>query len=172
MPMMLRLPFLTGLCLGLLVSCDRQPAADGKADAVSPETAALPEKVTFNAHIRPIFSDTCFACHGFDAKTRKEDLRLDTPEGAYAKLKDSDLHAIVPGKPNESAILDPHLLERSRRDHAAAGFPQNPDGPPESTRPPLDRTRGAIREALVVHAHHQSTASETRASMPARRKTR
>jgi hypothetical protein len=92
--------------LALLVGCDN-PAAknDGIASTPPASLSPLPEKVTFNAHIRPIFSDTCFSCHGFDPATREADLRLDTPEGAYAKLSDSDQHAIVPGKPNESAIL-------------------------------------------------------------------
>ncbi len=135
MPMISRLPFLIGLCLALLTSCDRQTPARGKADAASPEAlVSLPEKVTFNAHIRPIFSDTCFACHGFDAKTRKEDLRLDTPEGAYAKLKDSDLHAIVPGRPDESAILT-HMLSDD----------------PEEIMPPPDfhKTLTSHQKALV-----------------------
>jgi cytochrome c553 len=58
-------------------------------------SAADGGKLRFNQDIRPIFSDKCFACHGFDAKKRKADRRLDTPDGAYA-VKD-DVKAIAPG---------------------------------------------------------------------------
>ena len=38
----------------------------------------LPDKIDFNRDVRPIFSDTCFACHGPDKNTRKSNMRLDT----------------------------------------------------------------------------------------------
>jgi len=68
------------------------------------ETAPQPEKVHFNRDIRPIFSDTCFHCHGFDAKARKAGLRLDVREDALKKTE-NDVFPIVPGKPEESEII-------------------------------------------------------------------
>jgi hypothetical protein len=73
-------------------------------------------ELTFNADVRPILSDKCFGCHGFDAKHRKGDLRLDIPEAAYAKGK-SGAVAIVPGKPDESELWARISLPQGEDDH-------------------------------------------------------
>lgn len=71
---------------------------------VFPTSSPADEAIDFNREVRPILSDMCYKCHGPDAAERKAGLRLDQQAGAFAKLESGDT-AIVPGKPEESAIL-------------------------------------------------------------------
>ncbi len=65
---------------------------------------AIPDKVDYNFHIRPIISDRCFKCHGPDANQRKADLRLDTEAGLYKALKENEGKVIIPGDPEHSEL--------------------------------------------------------------------
>ncbi|MFP6739059.1 MAG: DUF1549 domain-containing protein, partial [Planctomycetota bacterium] len=69
-----------------------------------PSPAGGDEQVHFDRDIRPLFSDSCFACHGPDREARKARLRLDDAKIALKK-------AIVPFKPDESPLME-RLLSR------------------------------------------------------------
>jgi hypothetical protein len=71
------------------------------------------EPVQFNRDIRPFLSNTCFHCHGPDAKTREAGLRLDMEEpakedlGGYAAIVSGDakaseaMHRILTDDPDD-----------------------------------------------------------------------
>ena len=67
--------------------------------------AAQPtDEVQYNRDVRPILSEKCFACHGFDKAKREAGLRLDTREGALAEA-DSGEVAVKPGSIEESELI-------------------------------------------------------------------
>ncbi|MFT5125664.1 MAG: hypothetical protein ACI9QL_002141 [Candidatus Omnitrophota bacterium] len=69
-------------------------------------TICSADPLSYNQHIRPIFSDRCFKCHGPDAGTQEAGLRLDTAEGATAALEgDPQRFAIVPGDLSRSEVI-------------------------------------------------------------------
>ena len=78
-------------------------------------SSASAERVQFNRDIRPIFSDTCYACHGPDENKVKGKLRLDSLEAARKGGKSGD-PAITPGHPEKSEVMK-RLLTTDTDDH-------------------------------------------------------
>ena len=104
------------------------------------------DKVTFNEHIRPIFAENCFACHGSDAAHRKAKLRLDLASGATAERE--GVRAIVPGD-----VAKSELWQRIISPHDDEVMP-----PPESHKAPLkpaqrELVRRWIADGAVYQKH-------------------
>ncbi|OWK39342.1 PSD1 and planctomycete cytochrome C domain-containing protein [Fimbriiglobus ruber] len=137
------------LPLGLVAAL----AAAGAEPAAAPVPAAPSVAIDFNRDIRPILSNTCFACHGPDDKVRKGDLRLDTREGATAGS------AVVPGKPAAS-----ELLKRVLTVDASEVMP-----PPKVGRKLTAKEIATLTEWIkqgAPYAKHWSYAKPVRAALP------
>lgn len=64
-------------------------------------TLSAAERIQFNRDIRPIFSDTCYACHGPDENKTKGKLRLDSLEAAR-KAANPATRPSCQGTPNKA----------------------------------------------------------------------
>ncbi len=65
---------------------------------------AIAADIRFSRDVLPILSDTCFTCHGPDAKARMAGLRLDREEGAFG-TGESGAKVIVPGDESQSELI-------------------------------------------------------------------
>jgi hypothetical protein len=114
--------------------------------------------VAFNRDIRPILSDTCFPCHGFDAAKRKANLRLDTAEGYTAVI--DGRQAVKPGSLKES-----ELWRRVNSKDAKVLMP-----PPESNKkltPEQVELLGRWIEEGAVYQKHWAFEAPVRPEPPA-----
>jgi hypothetical protein len=118
---------------------------------------AAEQPVDFNRDVRPILSENCFQCHGFDENARQADLRLDMAESALA---DRDgVPAIVPGKPEES-----ELWRRISSSDETEVMP-----PPDSHRSLTAAQKDILKrwiEQGAVFARHWSFIPPVKASLP------
>ena len=77
--------------------------------------------LSYNFDVKPILSDRCFLCHGFDDSHRAADLRLDISEEAFRPRKGKT--PIVPGHPEQSDVWrriisqDPDLVMPTPESH-------------------------------------------------------
>jgi Protein of unknown function (DUF1553)/Protein of unknown function (DUF1549)/Planctomycete cytochrome C len=134
--------------LSALAAATATVSAAGTALAAdnTPSAAAekpLPDQIEFNRDIRPILSNNCFKCHGFDKNRREGKRRLDTKEGALAE--NEGVKAIVPGKLEESEV---HLRIRSTdKDEMMP--------PPKSGKKITDRERAILDRWIAQGAEYQ-----------------
>lgn len=96
--------------------------------AVSTALPSAGAPINYNRDIRPILSENCFSCHGFDEKARKGKLRLDLAAEAHADKKGTI--AIKPGDAANSEAWkriihpDPEELMPPPKSHLALTPPQ------------------------------------------------
>lgn len=83
---------------------------------------SLPERVSFNDHIRPIFAEHCVACHG--GFKQASGLSFIYRSEALAEGESGEI-AIVPGEPDAS-----FLIERVTETDPDFRMPPEEHGPP------------------------------------------
>lgn len=103
-------------------------------------TYAYEGELSYDRDIRPILSDNCFSCHGFDDKKREADLRLDTRSGAVDEGK-----AIVAGNAKASPLVE-RILSKD---------PDQIMPPPESGKQLTDVQRELLQRWINEGANYE-----------------
>lgn len=103
-------------------------------------TYAYEGELSYDRDIRPILSDNCFSCHGFDDKKREADLRLDTRSGAVDEGK-----AIVAGNAKASPLVE-RILSKD---------PDQIMPPPESGKQITDTQRELLQRWINEGANYE-----------------
>ncbi|MCC6819312.1 MAG: PSD1 and planctomycete cytochrome C domain-containing protein [Verrucomicrobiota bacterium] len=116
-------------------------------------------EIQFDREIQPILADHCFACHGPDDQKRKSNLRLDVREDALKGGK-SDGPAIVPGKPEASALMA-RLTTQNADDAMPPAKEEHPVKPAD-----LEKLRRWIAEG-APYARHWAFAPPVKPPVPA-----
>ena len=106
------------------------------ASAFAAETPSV-GLISFNRDVRPILSENCYACHGFDPSHREGGLRLDTFEGATENRDGA--HGIVPGDLTKSDAWQ--RIISSDKDEVMP--------PPKSHKPPLTQKQRSILKTWI-----------------------
>jgi hypothetical protein len=83
--------------------------------------------VAFNRDVRPILAEGCYNCHGPNAPTRQDGLRLDIPEGPLADRGRFGGPVVVPGNAEESLLFQRviHASEGARMPRGRAALPDD-----------------------------------------------
>ena len=151
------LPFRRTMTQSVLLSVVLTSALVGFSTACKAQS----EPIDYQVDVRPILSNHCFACHGFDEDSRAADLRLDiapavatsidsagvTSSDASESAETSDSpSAIVPGKPSESEVV--------RRIESNDPDLQMP--PPSSNKPLSARDKQIIARWIEQGARYES----------------
>ena len=109
--------------------------------------AVSPAAVDFQADVRPILSDRCYACHGPDKDTRMSPLRLDSEESAFAPLAGGGF-AIVRGHPEQS-----ELIRRVENPDPSRRMPPASMGHAELTTQQIGTLRAWVQEGAPWSRH-------------------
>src|SRR5438034_573906 len=128
------------------------------AAAVRGQVAAADGRLDYGRDIRPILADNCFRCHGPDAKQRQAGLRLDLRDEAIKRLE-SDAVAIVPGKPDSSA-----LVSRIRATDESERMP-----PADSQKKLTSEQKGLLQRWIAEgasYAEHWSFITPRKSALP------
>ena len=151
------LPFRRTMTQSVLLSVVLTSALIGFSTACKAQS----ESIDYQVDVRPILSNHCFACHGFDEDSRAADLRLDIAPAVAASLDSAGVtsrdasesaetsgspSAIVPGKPSESEVV--------RRIESNDPDLQMP--PPSSNKPLSARDKQIIARWIEQGARYES----------------